>query len=114
MIKSYTNNMKTNKSFIYILLIFFIISINSIYSFSTFLTGDYSLVIRQTIFYLIGLGLIVLIMKIKSTFFIKYSLWIYIANILLLILVLFIGTEINGTKAWFYIPIFGTIQPSEF
>lgn len=107
--------MKNNKSFIYILIIFFIISINSIYSFTTFLTEDtYSLVIRQIIFYIIGIILILISTKINPEKILKYSPLIYIINVLLLILVLFIGTEVNGTKAWFSIPLIGTFQPSEF
>lgn len=107
--------MKTNKTFIYTLLIFFIISINSIYSFSVYLTSDqYSLVIRQVIFYVIGIISIFILAKIDFDKLLRYSFFIYLFNILLLILVLFIGTEINGTKAWFTIPIIGTFQPSEF
>lgn len=107
--------MKTNKTFIYILLIFFIISINSIYSFSFYLTKDaYSLVIRQSLFYLIGIIIIFVLLKIKPEKLFKYSFYIYIANILLLVLVLMFGKEVNGTKAWFNIPIIGTFQPSEF
>ncbi len=107
--------MKTNKNFIYILIIFFIISINSIYSFTTFLTKDsYSLVIRQSIFYIIGIILILMLIKIKPETILKYAPLTYIVNIILLILVLIIGTEVNGTKAWFSIPIIGTFQPSEF
>lgn len=107
--------MKTNKHFFYILLIFFIISINSIYSFSVFLTkNEYSLMLKQTIFYILGIILILLILKINIKKIIKYSPYIYITNILLLILVLFFGIEINGTRAWFQIPIIGTFQPSEF
>lgn len=115
MLKSYTNSMKSNKSFIYILIIFFIISINSIYSFTPFLTKDtYSLVLRQSIFYLIGIVFIIIILKIKPKLLLELSLYIYIINIMLLVLVLLIGTEVNGTKAWFSIPIIGTFQPSEF
>ena len=105
--------MKTNKTFIYILLIFFIISINSIYSFSFYLTKDtYSLVIRQSLFYLIGIIIVFVLLKIKPEKLFKYSFYIYIANILLLVLVLMFGKEVNGTKAWFN--IIGTFQPSEF
>lgn len=107
--------MKTNKSFIYILLIFFIISINSIYSFTSFLTENtYSLVIRQTIFYLIGIIIILIILKIKPEKLLKYAFPIYIINVILLILVLIIGIEANGAKAWFSLPLIGTFQPSEF
>lgn len=107
--------MKTNKSFIYILLIFFIISINSIYSFTSFLSKDtYSLVIRQSIFYLVGVLIILICLRIKPDKFLKYAFPIYLVNVLLLILVLVIGVEANGAKAWFSVPFFGTFQPSEF
>ena len=71
-------------------------------------------VLKQSIFYLIGIVLILLIIKINPHTLIKYSFWIYLTNITLLILVLFIGTKVNGTKAWFNIPLIGTFQPSEF
>ena len=107
--------MKTSKSYIYILLIFFIISINSIYSFSVYLTDNtYSLIIRQALFYLLGIILIFIMLKIKPETFIKYSPYIYLINVILLILVLFFGTTINGATAWFSIPLIGTFQPSEF
>ena len=107
--------MKDSRRFIYILLIFFILSINSIYSFSRFITDQqYSLIIRQTIFYLIGILSIFIVFKIDLKKLLKYSFYIYLFNILLLILVLFLGIEINGTKAWFKVPLIGTIQPSEF
>ena len=107
--------MKTNKSFIYILLIFFIISINSIYSFTSFLSENtYSLVVRQTIFYLVGVAIIFVFLKIKPEKFLKYSFPIYLVNVLLLILVLIFGIKVNGAKAWFSLPLIGTFQPSEF
>ena len=107
--------MKTNKSFIYKLLIFFIISINSIYSFTSFLSENtYSLVVRQTIFYLVGVAIIFVFLKIKPEKFLKYSFPIYLVNVLLLILVLIFGIKVNGAKAWFSLPLIGTFQPSEF
>lgn len=107
--------MKANKSFIYILLIFFVISINSIYSFSSFLSDNsYELIIRQALFYLIGVILIVFCIRTSVSKLLKYSFYIYLFNIILLILVLFVGTEVNGARAWFSIPLIGTFQPSEF
>lgn len=115
MLKSYTSNMKENKAFIYILITFFIASINSIYSFTPFLTKNtYCLVLKQSSFYIIGIIIILIIAKLNPKTLLKYSLPIYLINIILLILVLIIGTEANGTKAWFSVPIFGTFQPSEF
>lgn len=107
--------MKNNKSYIYILLIFFIISINSIYSFSVYLTENtYSLVIKQAFFYLAGIAIIFILLKIRPEKLFKYSFYIYLGNIILLVLVLLFGHEINGTRAWFNIPLIGSFQPSEF
>lgn len=107
--------MKKNRFYIYILLIFFIISINSIYSFSSFITENtYNLVIRQTCFYVAGIIIIIILLKINPLKIMKYSFYIYALNVILLLLVLFIGKEVNGAKAWFYIPVIGTLQPSEF
>jgi len=104
-----------NKQFFYTIILFFVISISSIYSFSTFISKNaYELAIRQSVFYVIGLLLIFLIYKIGADKILKYSTYIYLFNIFLLILVLIVGKEINGTKAWFQIPIFGSLQPSEF
>ncbi|MBQ6546783.1 MAG: FtsW/RodA/SpoVE family cell cycle protein [Bacilli bacterium] len=115
MFKRYTNTMKSNKQFIYILIIFFIVSVNSIYSFTSFLTKDtYSLVLRQSIFYTLGIFCILLMLKINPKVLLNYSFYIYIINTILLVLVLFIGSEVNGAKAWFSIPVIGTFQPSEF
>jgi len=47
----------------------------------------------------------------KNTIY-KYSLWLYLFTLLLLIVVLLVGREVNGAKSWF---VFGPIrlQPSE-
>ena len=111
----HNNNMKNSKRFIVIIIIFFILSINSIYSFTKFITDwQYSLIIKQTIFYLIGILSIFIMLKFNPKKLLDYSLYLYIFNVSLLILVLFIGTELNGTRAWFSLPLIGTIQPSEF
>lgn len=104
-----------NTNFISILIIFFIISITSIYSFSSYITSNtYSLIIKQSVFYFIGVLCILIIKKIHPDALINKSFYLYTANIGLLVLVLLFGTEINGTKAWFTIPYIGTFQPSEF
>lgn len=47
--------------------------------------------------------------------FLYNNAWIfYIIGVSLLILVLFLGIEINNAKCWFKIPLLGTFQPSEF
>ena len=61
-----------------------------------------------------GLGFIVMgiIMKLKPKLLFKYSKYLYYFNVLLLILVLFVGKTINGSKAWFDFYFF-SFQPSE-
>jgi len=55
----------------------------------------------------------VLMINTDSKFFVTFAFPIYIVIILVLILVPFIGTEINGAKSWIQIGSF-SIQPSEF
>ena len=47
--------------------------------------------------------------------FLYNNAWIfYLIGVILLILVLFFGIEVNNAKCWFKIPLLGTLQPSEF
>ena len=69
--------------------------------------------LKQIIWYLLGIITIFLLKKINVKNLFKFSKYLYYINLLLLLLVLFIGEEINGTKAWIDLKIF-TFQPSEF
>ena len=81
------------------------------YKFNT----PYKFVRNQSIFFIIGLLLMYLVSKINYNYYYKYSKYILLFCILLLILVLIpgIGTVRNGSRSWFGIGSFG-IQPSEF
>jgi len=70
---------------------------------------------HQGLFFLVGLFLISIIVKIDYKLYEKYSNKILLACLLLLILVIIpgIGTVRNGSRSWFGIGSFG-IQPSEF
>ena len=63
----------------------------------------------------IGIGFIVLIIfyLMPKNILFRYSGWLYFINLLLLLLVLFIGNNVNGAKAWIKIDNF-QFQPSEF
>ena len=65
---------------------------------------------KQIIWYILFFIIIIFIKKVK--YFIKYSQFLYFINILLLILVLIFGNEVNGAKAWFNFG-FISFQPSE-
>jgi rod shape determining protein RodA len=68
---------------------------------------------RQLIWMGICAVLCVVILNIEGEFFIRFSVITYLSVLLLLVLVLLVGSERNGAKAWFGIGSFG-IQPSEF
>ena len=69
--------------------------------------------LKQIIWFSIGIILFILSKNIPLKYYQKYSLIIYIINIILLILVLIIGNPINGSKAWLQFKFF-SIEPSEF
>lgn len=100
---------------IILIIIFMVISIMSIYSSQNLLSSSYNnLYIKQLIWYLIGFIFIILISKYKGNFIYEHPYVLYIIGNILLILVLFFGTESNGAKCWFTIPKIGSFQPSEF
>lgn len=104
--------MKNKISFILIsLVVFFVISISTLYSLSI---NNNDILTRQIIWYLIGFLLIIFTYKKKLSLIINYSTILYIVGNFLLLLLLFFGTEINGSKCWFIIPNIGSLQVSEF
>ena len=68
---------------------------------------------KQFIWLCLSLVVAFAIMQIEGEFFERFSVIFYAVVILLLILVLLVGKEVNGAKAWFGVGAFG-IQPSEF
>ena len=109
-----TSKYKIDFSIILVILIFFIISILSIGSAEKLLTNPANLVLKQTIWYIIGFILIGITMFVGNKSIFKNAWILYIIGIILLILVLIFGTPINQAKCWFKIPFLGNFQPSEF
>ncbi len=68
---------------------------------------------KQVMWMGISFALAFFVMYIEGEFFFRFSGIIYLVFTLLLALVLVIGKEVNGAKAWFGVGSFG-IQPSEF
>ena len=67
---------------------------------------------KQLLWFILGYIIIFIISKIKIKKLFKYSNYLYILSCFLLILVLFVGSNINGAKCW--LNIFGfSFQPSE-
>lgn len=106
---------KFDKTILFCVFIFFIISIASIYSSLTYLSPTLgNLALKQAMWYIVGIVVIFIIIKFKNNFFYKYAWYIYLANIVLLLGLLFVAPDINGSKCWYVIKGIGSIQPSEF
>lgn len=106
---------KVEKSIIIPIILFFIISLVSIYSTKSLLGVDYqNLWIKQIIWYILGITTCYVMMKFGNKFLYNNAYIFYIVGVVLLVLVLFFGKELNNARCWFVIPYVGSIQPSEF
>ena len=104
---------KFNKQIIYSLIVFSIISLLSVYSAGNLINNN-TLVIKQTIWFIIGIFVIYIITKTKNINIYKHYKILYLIGNITLILLLLFATPINNSKCWFNIFGIGTIQPSEF
>lgn len=106
---------KIDKTLLVLVLILSIISLLSIHSASTYLSKTLgNLALKQFLWYLVGIIIIFFIFKFKLTFIMKISPYLYLLNVLLLLGLLFIAPEINGSKCWYVLDGVGSFQPSEF
>ena len=102
-----------NLKLISCIFIFFIISIISIYTAKRITNTNLgNIFIKQIIYYFIGL-IIMMIVYYKKKELLKHSFSIYIFINILLLILLILGTSINGSKCWLIIGPF-SFQPSEF
>ena len=97
------------------IVLFFIISITTIYSAMTYLSPDNgNLALKQAIWYLVGVVIIVILFKLKNDYLYRNAWLLYIIGNILLVSLLLFAPEINNSKCWFVIPYIGSFQPSEF
>ena len=97
------------------IVLFFIISITTIYSAMTYLSPDNgNLALKQAIWYLIGIVIIIILFKLKNDYLYRNAWFLYILGNILLVCLLLFAPEINNSKCWFVIPYIGSFQPSEF
>ena len=77
--------------------------------------GDdpYTFARRQTIFVLVGIAAMFVASIVDYRLIRDFAGQLYLFGLALLVLVLFIGKEVAGAKAWFQLPGF-QLQPSEF
>ena len=109
------NGKKIDITILMPIILFFIISILTINSASTYISDNLgNLVVKQIIWYAIGTILVLVIMHFKNEYLYRNAILLYIIFCVLLLLLLFFGTPINNSKCWFTIPGIGSFQPSEF
>lgn len=103
---------KISVSLVICLTIMILVSLLSIYSSTSILTAN--VLMKQTFWFILGGVLIFIIMSQGIEYFYRHANILYLINVALLFLVLFIGKEVNGARAWFDVPLLGSFQPSEF
>ena len=104
---------KINYYFFIPIVMFFLVSIITLYSETSSFSTE-KIITKQIMWYLIGFIIILISIKINFKKILDYSFLFYIISNLLLLTLLFIGREVNGSKCWFIIPGIGSFQPSEF
>lgn len=106
---------KIDKSIFFTIIILALISIITISSAQKLLPSyQQGLVLKQTIWYILGFIIAFFIMYIGNNFIYKHIWIFYIIGIISLIGLLLFATPVNDAKCWFTIPGIGAIQPSEF
>ncbi len=92
-----------------------IISVITIYSARIYTSPTLgNLALKQTAWYLIGIVLVIILLRLKNEYIFRHTWILYIiGNVVLLGLLLF-GTPINSSKCWIILPGVGSVQPSEF
>lgn len=109
---------RMNITLVFAVILLSIFGLLMVYS-SSYVWADYKFddafkyVKNQGMFLVLGLILMFAVSKVHFENYYKYSNKIFLVCFILLVLVLFVGTERNGSKSWFGIGSFG-IQPSEF
>ena len=86
-------------------------SVSSAVAYQNYNDGYY-FVKRQALAMVIGLLLFYILSRWPAERLKKLSFWLLLLNVVLLLVVLFVGRSVNGSRAW--IPLFGfNLQPSE-
>ena len=70
-------------------------------------------VVNQLIKIGVAFGLMIVMAQISPIFYLRIAPWLFVAGIVFLIAVLFVGTTVNGSQRWLRIPGVLNFQPSE-
>ena len=101
------------KKFIISLLLLMIVSVINSYYGRYYLDSYSNYFIKEIVWFVVGLIVIYSLSKVNISFILDKSLYLYLLGIVLLIVTLIWGVNVNGSTSW--IKIFGfSFQPSEF
>lgn len=73
-----------------------------------------AVLLKQIMWIVISFFVMVLLLRLEYSVLTKYTKYLYLLNILLLISVFIFGTEVKGAQSWIVISGVVSIQPSEF
>jgi len=111
-------NSRIDYGLVLILLMLFLVSCLAIYSAQT--TGQYgeNFVLKQVVWYIVGIVIIAVVIRFDSDQLMGVSWYVYGLGVLLLSFLIIapssIAPVINGAKSWYKVPGMGSLQPSEF
>jgi len=69
---------------------------------------------KQIMWIFISIVVFLAFLRLEYSMMTKYTRYLYLLNILLLISVFIFGTKIKGSQSWIVLPGLGSLQPSEF
>ncbi|MDQ0219695.1 rod shape-determining protein RodA [Peribacillus cavernae] len=108
---------RVDYSLAFIIFLLFIASSIAIYSAQTSEQYSANFLLKQIVFYVVGIGIILGVITLDSDQLKKISWYSYGFGCILLIFLIIapesIAKPINGAKSWFQIPFMGSFQPSE-
>ncbi|HEY0829302.1 MAG TPA: FtsW/RodA/SpoVE family cell cycle protein [Bacilli bacterium] len=76
-------------------------------------TGYTNYDMKNLVFYCLGFIVLLITSFIDYRIWVRFSIYIYLIGVILLVTVYFFGTEINGAKGWFELPYNLLFQPAE-
>jgi rod shape determining protein RodA len=77
-------------------------------------SDPYLYIKKQVAFLVLGIVMAILVIRFDYTQLEKYSRFLYVLSLLILVIVLIFGTEVRGTTGWIGIGSLPPVQPAEF
>ncbi|KJS19371.1 MAG: rod shape-determining protein RodA [Clostridiaceae bacterium BRH_c20a] len=102
---------KVDYTLIAAVLLILVMSLFVLNSATAHLSSSY--IMKQIMWIGFSIVVVLAILRLEYTALTRYSKYLYVINILLLVSVFFLGTEVKGAQSWIKTPL-GSIQPSEF